>query len=116
MKVVLSLFTPDLAATARFYEALGFVLCGEGVDTGWIELRRGELVLQFYADAPLGTPDTPIMSGTIYVHADGVDALAEEWRDRLKFEWGPETMEYGMREFAFRDPNGYLIAFAAPQR
>lgn len=115
MRIVPSLLARDLAETVRFYEALGFVRCGEGVDTSWIELRRDELVLQFYADPPAGTPNAPIMSGTIYVHADGVDALAEEWRDRLSFEWGPETMDYGMREFAFRDPNGYLIAFAAPQ-
>lgn len=115
MKIVPSLLARDLSETARFYEALGFMLCGTGVDTGWIELRRGEIVLQFYADPPLGTPDAPVMSGTLYVHADAVDTLANAWRDQVTFEWGPETMEYGMREFAFRDPNGYLIAFAAPE-
>jgi catechol 2,3-dioxygenase-like lactoylglutathione lyase family enzyme len=114
MKFVPSLLTCDLAETVRFYSTIGFAVCGEGVDTGWVELRHGELALQFYTDPPIGTPDTPIMSGTIYVHTSDIDTLVDAWRDRLKFEWGPETMEYGMREFAFRDPNGYIVAFAAP--
>ncbi|MGH6951888.1 MAG: VOC family protein [Vitreimonas sp.] len=113
----MSLLAHDLAETERFYASLGFVLCGEGVETGWIEVRLDDLALQFYADPPVGTPKAPIMSGTIYVHTETIETietLASRWKDRVAFEWGPETMDYGMRELAFCDPNGYLIAFAAP--
>jgi len=113
-KIVPSLLSRDLVVTARFYEGLGFSIVGGSAECGWIELKRDAAVLQFYADPPVGTPDQPILSGTIYIHLDGVDALAAEWAGRIAFEWGPETMEYGMREFAIRDPNGYLFAFAAP--
>lgn len=114
MRIVTSLLARDLAETARFYASLGFGLCGGSVEAGWIELRLDDLALQFYSDAPVDTPEAPIMSGTIYVHTDTIETLASQWKDRVAFEWGPETMEYGMREFAFRDPNGYVIAFAAP--
>lgn len=113
-KIVPSLLSRDLVATARFYEGLGFCVAGGSAERGWIELKRDAAVLQFYAEPPVGTPDQPVLSGTIYVHLDGVDALAAEWAGRVAFEWGPETMEYGMREFAIRDPSGYLLAFAAP--
>lgn len=114
MKLVPSLLSRDLAATAHFYEALGFCVAGGSVSSGWVELRRAAVVLQFYAEPPVGTPDAPIMSGTLYIHMDSIDALAAEWKQRVAFEWGPEVMDYGMREFAIRDPSGYLLAFAAP--
>ncbi len=59
-------------------------------------------------------PDQPILGGTLYLFPDGIDALAAEWRDKVAFEWAPEIMHHGVREFAIRDPNGYLIAFAEP--
>jgi hypothetical protein len=29
-------------------------------------------------------------------------------------EWGPEEMDYGLIEFAVKDPNGYLLSFGQP--
>ena len=52
------------------------------------------------------------MSGTIYFFPDSVDVLAEEWRDKVEFLWGPELMPYGLYEFGIADPDGYLLAFA----
>ena len=53
-------------------------------------------------------------SGTFYVRARDVTALAEELEEAVPFAWGPEIMEYGMREFAIQDPNGYYLAFTEP--
>jgi hypothetical protein len=71
-------------------------------------------MFQFHTEAPMGTPREPICSGTFYVFPDNVTALAEEFRGKVDFAWGPEVMDYGMREFAVQDPNGYFIAFAEP--
>jgi hypothetical protein len=30
----------------------------------------------------------------------------------VPFEWGPEESELGVREFAIRDPDGYVLVFA----
>jgi catechol 2,3-dioxygenase-like lactoylglutathione lyase family enzyme len=113
-KLVLSLLSLDLHATYAFYEQLGFCLSGGAADSGWIEVSRDGAVLQFYAEPPLAADAKPVLSGTIYLHIDAIDDLAIKLRERFAFEWGPETMDYGMREFAVRDPNGYLLAFAAP--
>lgn len=113
MRITPSLLARDLEATMRFYEGLGFSVSGGGVDVRWIELARDGAVLQFFADPPVGTSVEPVMSGTIYFYPESVVALAAEWA-HLKFEWGPEVMDYGMREFGIRDPNGYFLAFTEP--
>ena len=76
-----------------------------------MELKRDGAVLQFYRDPPMGMPAAPVMSGTLYFYPTSVAALADEWRGRVAFEWGPAVMDYGMLEFGLHDPNGYVLAF-----
>jgi uncharacterized glyoxalase superfamily protein PhnB len=113
-KLVLSLLARNLAETRSFYETIGFRHSGGDDAAGWIELSFGGAVLQFYRDPPIGTLHAPSLSGTIYVHVEDADALSRPISNQVPFEWGPETMDYGMREFAVRDPNGYFVAFASP--
>jgi len=113
-KLVVSLLAKNLQATFAFYERLGFCISGGSCESGWLEVCRDGAVLQFHDQAPIGTSSAPIMSGTIYVHVDDVELVASALDKGIPFEWGPETMEYGNREFAVRDPNGYLIAFSSP--
>jgi uncharacterized glyoxalase superfamily protein PhnB len=113
-RLVLSLLARDLAETRSFYETIGFRHCGGDDAPGWIELSFGGAMLQFYRDPPTGTLPEPSLSGTIYVHVEDIDALSAHISGQMPFEWGPETMDYGMREFAVRDPNGYFVAFSSP--
>jgi hypothetical protein len=109
-RLVPSLLVYDMGETLAFYRRLGFELTGcDGAETSstWAEVSRGQITFQFYTEPPRGTPATPICSGTFYVFTNGVDALALEFRDKVEFAWGPETMDYGMKEFAVQDPNGY---------
>lgn len=46
--------------------------------------------------------------------ADSVEDLAREIDAAIPFQWGPEDQKHGMRKFAVRDPNGYLLAFTQP--
>lgn len=112
--LVLSLLARDLTETKKFYEAVGFCLSGGAPESGWMELKFGSARLQFYAEAPIGTLGIPSFSGTIYLRVSNVDRIAEALKADFAFEWGPETMDYGLREFALRDPSGYLLAFSAP--
>ena len=41
-----------------------------------------------------------------------VDALAQRLASSVSFEWGPETQDYGLREVAIKDLNGYYLVFA----
>ena len=115
-RLVPALLVRDMEETLGFYKKLGFELTGcypMGKPT-WAEVRRDSVTLQFHTEPPHGTPRTPLFSGTLYVFPENVTALANEYRDKVEFAWGPEVMDYGMREFAVQDPNGYFLAFSEP--
>lgn len=112
-RVIISLLVDDIVETVAFYSTLGFRITGEyGDDEGyWAEVTRDDVSMHFYVTEPEGLPDKPVLSGTIYFFPDDVRALAEEWRDKVSFAWGPEVMPYDMLEFGIKDPNGYCLAF-----
>lgn len=106
-----------MSETLSFYRTLGFVVTGCHPNPKapiWAEVKRDSITFQFHTDPPRGTPTAPMCSGTFYIHPESVTALAEEFRGKVEFAWGPEVMDYGTNEFAVQDPNGYFIAFAEP--
>jgi hypothetical protein len=113
-RVVPALLSGDLGRTADFYTALGFSM--ERVDGGngpptRLGFARDGVYLFFFGE-PIGPVTRPVMSGTIYIFPDSVDALAAEWRNKAAFAWGPELMPYGLYEFGIMDPDGHHLAFA----
>jgi catechol 2,3-dioxygenase-like lactoylglutathione lyase family enzyme len=48
------------------------------------------------------------------VRVTDAEAVHDALRDSLTIEWGPEVYSYGCREFAVRDPDGYLVIFTEP--
>lgn len=117
-RCVASLLVGDMRRTIDFYtQKLGFTQTGFypiESDPEWTELRRDDVAIHFYTDAPHATRYEPALSGTLYFYPESVEALAAEWQGKVEFAWGPEVMDYGMREFGIRDPNGYYLAFAEP--
>ena len=116
-RLVPALLVRDMSETLAFYQTLGFTLTGcypNPITPTWAAVSRASVTLQFHTDPPLGTPPEPVCSGTFYIFPESVPKLADELRGKVNFAWGPEIMDYGMREFAVQDPNGYFIAFAEP--
>jgi hypothetical protein len=113
-RLVPALLVRDMRETLAFYRTLGFTLTGCYPDPSapsWAEVSRDSVVLQFHTEPPHGTLPQPVCSGTFYIFPESVTRLAEEFRGKVSFAWGPEIMDYGMREFGVQDPNGYFIAF-----
>ncbi|HMW02717.1 MAG TPA: VOC family protein [Acidobacteriota bacterium] len=101
----------DLRRTIDFYtQTLGFtedVVWPEDQPTFCI-LTRDTVSLGFFV--PDGCrSDTKPGTCDLYIEVDGAQELHAELKDKLTIEWGPEVYAYGRREFAFRDPDGYLI-------
>lgn len=116
-RLVPALLVKDIAETLAFYGKLGFEVTGCHPDqqrASWAEVARDGVVLQFHTEPSCGTPPAPVCSGTFYLYPESVGAMAEELRGKIEFAWGPEVMEYGMREFGVQDPNGYYLAFTEP--
>ena len=58
---------------------------------------------------------TPGLLSLYFEVGPALDALFEQYRARgVAIEKAPETMPYGMREFAISDCNGLLLRFATP--
>jgi catechol 2,3-dioxygenase-like lactoylglutathione lyase family enzyme len=51
---------------------------------------------------------------TLFIEVVGVRAVHDSLKDRVEIVMPLETKWYGMTEFAFEDPDGYLITFAEP--
>lgn len=117
-RVVPALLVANMHESLEFYQAkLGFRQTGyypiESTPV-WTEIRRDGAALHLFTESPHGAFDAPTFSGIIYFHPESVVALADEWRGRVPFQWGPEVTDAGMREFGIRDPDGYLLAFTEP--
>ena len=98
----------DLDRTITFYtEFLGFdcgALWPEHEPTFAI-LDRDQINVQFEV------AEKGVRVGNATLSFDVEDALAvkELLNGRVRIEWGPEVYWFGRREFAIRDPDGYLI-------
>jgi uncharacterized glyoxalase superfamily protein PhnB len=107
--------TDDVNGTREFYtKVLGFECDGHFEEDGkptWISLVKDNVVIMFGArNAHSGIP-TPTMTGSLYFEPDNVDEAWAELKDKVTVEYPIENFDYGMREFAIRDCNGYVLQF-----
>lgn len=115
-RVLPALLVSDMHRTLEFYvDVLGFTQTGYfpiESDPIRTEVRRDDAAIIFYTESRHGAAETPVCSGSFYIFPEDVNAMAERLRDKVPFLWGPEVSELGVREFAIRDPNGYVLVFA----
>jgi uncharacterized glyoxalase superfamily protein PhnB len=55
--------------------------------------------------------DKPTFTGSFYINTDNVDNIWDLIKEKVKICYPIENFEYGMREFAVYDNNGYLLQF-----
>ncbi|MEX2306623.1 MAG: glyoxalase superfamily protein [Pirellulales bacterium] len=117
-RVLPCLFVADMRRTLDFYiDVLGFTQTGYyPIESNPIrtEVRRDGVAIILYTDEFRANDGVPTFTGALYVFPESVDRLADEFRGKLPFAWGPEDTDFGTREFAIRDPNGYTLVFAEP--
>jgi catechol 2,3-dioxygenase-like lactoylglutathione lyase family enzyme len=117
-RVLPALLVTDMRQSLDFYlHKLGFVQTGyypiesEPIRT---EVRRDGVAIILLTEARHVGGEDPAFTGGLYIFPESIARLADELRGKVPFEWGPEETEFGVREFAIRDPNGYLLIFAEP--
>jgi uncharacterized glyoxalase superfamily protein PhnB len=115
-RVVPCLLVSNIRRALEFYiETLGFTQTGyypiESEPTR-TEVRRDGIAIVLYTDAVHIQDAESKFTGGLYIFPESVDGLADELLGKVAFAWGPIETEYGMREFAVRDTEGYLLIFA----
>lgn len=115
LRFFVKLLVLDQAASATFYEALGFTRVG--VDGTFIHLRweeRGDVVL---VKAPTGVRlDGKRGWGVLlsFTSQTDLDTLAERARALTAPIQGPEVQPWHTRELVVTDPDGYRLNFMQP--
>lgn len=112
-----SLKTKGIKGTVDFYvKVLGFT-----IDTLWPAdnptlciLDHDDVRISFVVDTNGWYADDPLLTGQLWIDVEDVMALHAKVAGSVATEWGPEVYHYGRREFAIKDPNGYLLAFSEP--
>ena len=115
-RVVPCLLVSNIRRALEFYiDTLGFTQTGyypiESEPTR-TEVRRDGIAIVLYTDAVHIQDAESKFTRGLYIFPESVDGLADELRGKVAFAWGPDDTEYGMREFAVRDTEGYLLIFA----
>jgi uncharacterized glyoxalase superfamily protein PhnB len=107
--------TDDLKQTIEFYtELLGFEGDGyypEAENPYWASLFKDEVRIMFTLRSAHSIFERPTMTGSLYLYPDNVNEVWEHLKDKATVEYPLEDFDYGMREFAIRDCNGYLLQF-----
>lgn len=106
------LYTTDLNGTVDFYvQILGFKCNSLETEWGWASVTNGDIEIMFSLPNEHIPFDKPTFTGSFYFKTDRVDELWSNLKDKANIAYPMENFEYGMREFAIKDNNGYLLQF-----
>ena len=106
------LYTEHLKESVEFYQTvLGFDCDGMNEEMGWASVKRDNVSIMFALPNAHIPFDQPAFTGSLYLKTDKVDAWWQLLKDKVKVCYPIADFEYGMREFAIYDNNGYLLQF-----
>ncbi|KYH07042.1 MULTISPECIES: VOC family protein [Chryseobacterium] len=108
-------WTENLDETITFYmNVLGFTLMGRNDDWQWASLRKNDIYIMLSQPNEHENNLSIGFSGSFYFNVNQVDDLWEDLKTKAKVCYEIETFEWGMREFAIYDNNGYILQFGEP--
>ena len=107
------LYTKDLERTKKFYiSKLKFKCIGDDPANGWMLFRKDHIEIVITLPNDHLVFDRPVFTGSIYIRLEnGIDAWWSLLCEDVSIAYPIETFDYGMREFAIYDNNGYMIQF-----
>ncbi|KQT18431.1 glyoxalase [Chryseobacterium sp. Leaf404] len=106
------LWTDHLAESISFYtEILGFILNEKNAEWKWASLQKDNVVLMISEKNDHSKFNNIGFSGSFYFNVDDVEGLWLDLKEKADVCYEIETFEWGMREFAVYDNNGYILQF-----
>ncbi len=107
--------TWNLAESMAFYtNVLGFECERHEPDREWASLCRDDVRIMFAPPNAHEGDVGPKFTGSLYIRTDDVAQIWAHIRGRCRVCYSLEDFDYGMREFAIYDNNGYVIQFGQP--
>jgi uncharacterized glyoxalase superfamily protein PhnB len=96
--------------TILFYRNLLGFECVSRLE-GWAALRKDGVEVMISLPNDYEPFERPALTGSLYFNTADVDELWDQIKDRASVVYPLESFYYGMREFAIRDNNGYILQF-----
>jgi catechol 2,3-dioxygenase-like lactoylglutathione lyase family enzyme len=107
--------TWDLRGSVAFYTGvLGFRCDSHSDDRGWASLLRDGVKIMLSGPNQHENDVAPGFTGSLYFRTDDADSLWLLLKDKARICYPIESFDYGMREFAIYDNNGYVLQFGQP--
>lgn len=124
-KLTPNILVEDVEQTIKFYETvfefeLTSSVPGENETYQWASMKNGAVELMFQSRKSLATEiayfeELPMAaSSTLFIETAGIHELYQRVKGQVEIVSDLHTTSYGMREFAVRDSNGYVLVFAEP--
>jgi uncharacterized glyoxalase superfamily protein PhnB len=106
------LWVDDVRATIDYYvSVLGFDEANFSEDPPWGVVEKHKVRIMFSRPNEHISYNGPQFTGTLYLRTDDADAWWGFLKDRANIFYPIRDFEYGMREFAIKDCNGYIMQF-----
>ena len=106
------LYTNQFTETLNFYtQILGFTVSERNDDWGWASLSKDDVNIMLAIPNHHMGFEKPHFTGSFYFNVEDVEAAWAELEHKTKICYEIETFEWGMREFAIYDNNGYILQF-----
>ncbi|TMI69065.1 MAG: bleomycin resistance family protein [Bacteroidetes bacterium] len=111
-KITPMLWVDDVRATIDYYvSVLGFDEANYSEDPQWGVVEKHFVQIMFSKPNANVTYSGPQFTGSLYLRTDDADAWWGYLKDRATIVYPIEDFSYGMREFAIKDCNGYILQF-----
>lgn len=101
----------DVPRSVAWFEQAGFDVTFHDASYAFAHRARDLTVHLAHAEG-----DERAGHGSLYLHCQEADRVAEEWRQAGLEVDGPQDEDYGKREGSITDPDGNTIRFGSPIR
>jgi len=111
-KITPMFWVDDVRATIDYYvSVLGFDEANYSENPQWGVVEKHYVSIMFSKPNENAAYNGPHFTGSLYLRTDDADAWWGFLKDRATIVYPITDLSYGMREFAVKDCNGYILQF-----
>ena len=106
------LWTNAIEDTLHFYtQLLDFTIEEYNTQWGWASISKDDVAIMFAKPNEHKPFTQPQFTGSFYIQTTDVEMLWQKLQSKVAICYDIATFDWGMREFAIYDNNGYIIQF-----
>lgn len=109
--LVPTLEVENMEETIAFYESYLDFKCVSREENHWAFIKKDDVEIMLSSRFNKDEFPKTVFTGGLYIYVDDIDVIWQILKDKVDISYPLENFEYGMREFAIYDNNGYRIQF-----